>query len=114
MQMDSLRRPAIAVVGIAVVALMAACGRIAPDERKPTAPPEDFIRAALDTTVDPGVDFFAYAEGGWLARHPIPASEASWGIGKEIQNELYAKLRGINEQRRGAAGAGGERRAEDR
>jgi len=93
--MRSSRRRAIAVITVAV---FAACGRTTSDAPKGAAPPEDFIRAALDTTVDPGVDFFAYAEGGWLAKHPIPASEASWGIGKEIQNDLYAKLRGINER----------------
>lgn len=78
-------------------AIASACGRATQDASKSSTPPGDFIRAALDTTVDPGVDFFTYAEGNWLARHPIPASEASWSIGKEIQDELYLKLRTINE-----------------
>lgn len=53
----------------------------------------DLLHAALDTTVAPGDDFFAYANGTWLKNHPIPASESSWGIGKEVQNEVYARLR---------------------
>ncbi len=46
----------------------------------------------------PGVDFFTYANGGWLKRHPIPAAESSWGIGSEVQLELYAKLQKINKE----------------
>src|SRR6476659_4688395 len=60
-------------------------------------PPKDFLAAHMDTSVDPGVDFFQYANGGWLKAHPIPASEAGWGIGNEVDDELYARLRGISE-----------------
>jgi putative endopeptidase len=62
-----------------------------------TAPPQDFLAAHIDRSVDPGVDFFDYANGGWLKTHPIPASEAAWGIGNEVDDELYARLRGISE-----------------
>ncbi|MFL6593058.1 MAG: M13 family metallopeptidase [Luteimonas sp.] len=58
---------------------------------------KDFLAAHMDTSVDPGVDFFQYANGGWLKAHPIPASEAGWGIGNEVDDELYARLRGISE-----------------
>ncbi|HSR65698.1 MAG TPA: M13 family metallopeptidase N-terminal domain-containing protein, partial [Xanthomonadaceae bacterium] len=60
-------------------------------------PAPDFLASHLDTAVDPGVDFFEYANGGWLKAHPIPASEAAWGIGNEVDDELYARLRGISE-----------------
>ena len=66
----------------------------------------DLLQANLDTTVRPGDDFFRYANGAWLQKHPIPASESSWSIGKEVQNEVYARLRKINEdaaQDKGAA-----------
>ena len=66
-----------------------------------TPPPPaqgDFLAANLDTTVSPAVDFFQYANGGWLRMHPIPASEASWGIGNEVREQLYVNLRKINEQ----------------
>lgn len=58
---------------------------------------EDILSANLDRTVDPAKDFFSYANGGWLARHPIPASEAGWGIGDLVREELYEQLRKINE-----------------
>ncbi|MCC2545986.1 M13 family metallopeptidase [Hymenobacter sp. BT175] len=67
----------------------------------------DVLQASLDTTVRPGDDFFTYANGGWLKKHPIPASESSWGIGKEVQNEIYARLRTINEEAAKANAAAG-------
>ena len=57
----------------------------------------DFLASHLDTSVDPGVDFFEYANGGWLKAHPIPKSESAWGIGNEVNEELYARLRTISE-----------------
>jgi putative endopeptidase len=63
----------------------------------PQQPTQDFLAANLDTSVDPGVDFFQYANGGWLKKHPIPASESSWGIGNEVDEQLYMSLRKISE-----------------
>jgi putative endopeptidase len=60
-------------------------------------PRQDFLASHIDRSVDPGVDFFQYANGAWLKAHPIPASEAAWGIGNEVNDELYARLRGISE-----------------
>ncbi len=68
---------------------------------------QDFLRANLDTSVDPGVDFFQYANGGWLAAHPIPASESTWGIGNEVDEQLYVSLRKINEDAAAAPKAAG-------
>ena len=61
-------------------------------------PPEDFLRRNMDPSVQPGVDFFTYANGGWLRRNPIPASESRWGIGEVVREELYTRLRQINER----------------
>ncbi|HEY5393581.1 MAG TPA: hypothetical protein VIJ57_15765, partial [Hanamia sp.] len=47
-------------------------------EEKPAA---DILASHLDTTVKPSDDFFEYANGGWLKKNPIPASESGWGIG---------------------------------
>ena len=67
----------------------------------------DLLHAALDTTVAPGDDFFRYANGTWLRQHPIPASESNWGIGKEVQNEVYARLRQTSIEAAGANAAVG-------
>ena len=62
------------------------------------APPVDFLQAGLDPAIDPGVDFFAYANGGWFKRNPIPPSEATWGLGDVLREQLYVDLRRIDEQ----------------
>ena len=64
---------------------------------EPSATIGDILVSNLDTAVDPGRDFFTYANGGWLARNPIPVEEAGWGIGNLVEEELYLKLRKINE-----------------
>ncbi|PSR57243.1 M13 family peptidase [Adhaeribacter arboris] len=73
--------------------LVSACQR--KDKEKAQTP--DLISSYRDTTVAPGNDFFQYANGAWLKKHPIPASESNWSIGKEVQNEIYARLRKISE-----------------
>lgn len=69
----------------------------------------DVVAANIDTSINPGDDFFAYANGAWLKAHPIPAAEANYGIGRVVQDELYAKLRKISEdaaaQKDAAAGS---------
>ncbi len=67
----------------------------------------DLLAANLDRTVDPGADFFQYANGGWMKRSPIPASEAAWTIGHLVNEELYAIKRRLNEQAAQANGAPG-------
>ncbi len=77
-----------------------------PDDPPPPAPSpstapapakQDLLRANVDPSVNPGDDFFTYANGGWLKANPIPASEARWGIGSLVNEDLYAKLRAISE-----------------
>src|SRR5690349_14584805 len=57
----------------------------------------DFLSQNLDTSVDPGTDFFRYANGGWLSRNPIPPSESTWGIGEGVEEQVNLQLRRINE-----------------
>jgi putative endopeptidase len=58
----------------------------------------DVVAANIDADVNPGDDFFSYANGTWLKANPIPASESNWGIGKLVDEDLYTKLRSISEQ----------------
>ncbi|GAB3877921.1 M13 family metallopeptidase [Hymenobacter segetis] len=67
----------------------------------------DILHAALDTTVAPGDDFFAYANGTWLKDNPIPASESNMGIGKKVQNEIYTRLRQTSIEAAAAKAAAG-------
>ncbi len=68
---------------------------------------QDYLRSHMDLSVDPGVDFFQYANGGWLARNPIPAAESWWGIGSLVNEQLYSSLRTINENAASGAPAAG-------
>lgn len=61
----------------------------------------DFIDPLLtnrDTTVNPGDDFFMYANGGWFKRNPIPASERSNGIFRTIGDTINSQIKQICEK----------------
>ena len=71
----------------------------------------DILHAALDTTVVPGDDFFAYANGAWIKSTEIPPDRSSWGTGG-ILAELTAKRTAdlIAEAARTSAPAGSDAR----
>ena len=48
-------------------------------------------QSAMDTSVTPGDDFYAYVNGSWMKRTEIPADRASWGG--------FAILRDLSDQR---------------
>ena len=48
-----------------------------------------------DTTVNPGTDFFQYANGSWIKKNDIPAEESAWGIGNLVVDEINEKLKKI-------------------
>src|SRR6266849_6477229 len=86
---------------VAAAVLVAACS---PSVTTSTTPVKtDFLQANIDQTVNPGQDFFTYANGGWLKRNPIPNTESAWGIGNVVREQLYLNLRSINEQAAGAS-----------
>lgn len=75
------------------IVLLSACDR----HHKSATPTTDIIAEHLDTTVNPGVDFFAYANGGWIKKNPIPAAYASWGVANLVVEEIREKIKTINE-----------------
>jgi putative endopeptidase len=77
--------------GLPLLVLAAACNH--PDT---TAKP-DFLTANIDTTVSPTQDFFAFANGGWIKRTPIPDAESGWGLGNLVQEEIYNRLKKVND-----------------
>ncbi len=44
-------------------------------------------RAAMDTATAPGDDFWTYANGAWVAAHPIPADRSSYGVSAILSEE---------------------------
>jgi len=55
-------------------------------------------RADLDTTCAPCQDFNRFANGGWIARHPIPPSSSAWGSFSELTERNQEILHGILER----------------
>ena len=56
-----------------------------------------YLDGYIDRSVDPRQDFFKYAVGGWLKKHPIPAAERGWGIASVVQDETYARVKALSE-----------------
>jgi putative endopeptidase len=59
----------------------------------------------FDSSVRPQDDFYGYVNNNWLEEHPIPESEAHWGIFSELRDEsrrnmhtIYKELPEVNEQ----------------
>src|SRR5580704_7186723 len=57
-----------------------------------------FSIANMDKMVDPCVDFYQYACGGWMASNPIPADQSRWGTFDQLQDRNRAVLREILEK----------------
>ncbi|MFQ5748901.1 MAG: M13 family metallopeptidase [Planctomycetota bacterium] len=53
--------------------------------------------ADMDSSVDPGQDFYEFANGGWLKRNPIPAAYGSWGVFHEVNERNREILHSILE-----------------
>jgi len=74
------------------VALLVAAQHVLASEKP------DFLTANIDSSVQPGDDFFQYSNGTWLKRNPIPRSESGWGVSELVRDQLYVTLRAIHER----------------
>jgi putative endopeptidase len=58
----------------------------------------DALTTNRDTTANPSDDFFAYANGGWFKKNPIPDTERSNGIFRTIQDTINNQIKSICEK----------------
>jgi putative endopeptidase len=49
-------------------------------------------KANMDLSVKPGNNFYYYANGGWVKKHPIPASKTRWGSFDVLREESSKRL----------------------
>jgi putative endopeptidase len=82
------------LVAIALVSFLSLATAQQPDAAK-YVPALDVT--AMDRSLDPCVDFFAYSCGGWLKTNPIPPDQSTWDTYSKMQDENLAQLRGILE-----------------
>src|SRR5512146_271151 len=66
-------------------------------------------RTAMDTSIKPGDDFYAYANGGWMKTAVIPPDLSAWGSFGMLAREVQQRNRGLMEDA-GEAAAGSEER----
>ncbi len=81
----------ILITCLLLVLLAAACTPSTPASKR------DFLTANIDSSVRPGDDFFLFANGGWLKKTPIPDAESGWGLGNLVEEDIYGRLRKVNE-----------------
>ncbi len=67
-------------------------------------------RANFDPAVRPCEDFYAYANGTWLANNPIPPAFSTWGTFNEVEKRNNERLRAIAREAAADADATGSRR----
>jgi len=51
--------------------------------------------SSVDSAVRPQDDFFTYANGGWIKRTEIPASQSAWGEVYVLNDQLLERMRSI-------------------
>jgi endothelin-converting enzyme/putative endopeptidase len=88
--------------------LLAALSAVAPACAQHSSSEPVLDVSAMDRTIDPCVDFYAYSCGGWIKNNPIPPDQANWSTYGKLEDENRAQLRAILEE---AAKASGRRDA---
>jgi putative endopeptidase len=74
----------------------AANGQTGNEPALPYSPSLDL--SSMDKSIDPCVNFYQYACGGWRKKNPIPADQTSWSVYGKLYQDNLNFLRGILDQ----------------
>jgi predicted metalloendopeptidase len=98
----SMLRRIPAAVLVAFAALVLGASPAAGQQAAPGEPSQARLTtldvAGMDTGAQACTDFYQYANGGWLAAHPIPSDRPRWGTFDELRQRNQTDLRGILEK----------------
>ena len=61
----------------------------------------------LDPTVRPADDFYQYANGGWMAKHPLPPAYSRYGSFEQLKEVNGERIKSILDGLQGSSFAGG-------
>ncbi|NCI45346.1 M13 family metallopeptidase [Sediminibacterium soli] len=65
------------------------------DDRFSKEIPKYIDRANMDLSVNPGNNFYRYANGGWLRKNPVPGSKTRWGSFDMLREESSRRLQNL-------------------
>ncbi|MEP7132206.1 MAG: M13 family metallopeptidase [Acidobacteriota bacterium] len=78
------------IAAAALLLLPAAVDRVS--AAGPAAVPRGLDVPGMDRSVDPGDDFYAYANGGWMKATPIPADRSTYGLFTILEEEVNERI----------------------
>jgi putative endopeptidase len=83
------------VVLLAIALFIASCGNMATKSGTSVAAID---LKNMDTTANPGDDFYQYVNGGWLKANPIPSTKSRFGAFDVIDEENRAQIKQLVEE----------------
>ncbi len=107
-----MRKLLSAGVGLIAISAVIACANVTgeaalePAVSGPETGSWGYDDTAFDMSVDPGDDFFRYANGAWLDAYEIPADRDSYGIFTALRDRSDQQVRAIIEELSAADDAG--------